>query len=146
MLDQVPSPPQTLPNIAAVLRRALGAALDPEASGFLDMCAEDVVLEFPFAPPGAPTRVEGRAALQAYLAQIGSMIDLKEMTVPTVHASTETGTFVIEFSAAATSRINGRDLTQTYIVVIRTADGRMTHYRDYWNPLVGIAAMEPAND
>ena len=137
--------PQTLPDIATILRHGLGSALDPEATDLIAMCAEDVVFEFPFAPPGAPERIEGRAALEAYLGQIGRMVDLGAMTLPEVHPSTEDGVFVLEFSARATSLANGRDLTQRYIAVIRIAGGRIVHYRDYWNPLVVAAALEKAD-
>jgi ketosteroid isomerase-like protein len=33
--------------------------------GWLDQCADDVVLEIPFAPPGFPHRVEGTTCTRA---------------------------------------------------------------------------------
>jgi uncharacterized protein len=38
-----------------------------DIGALIDLCADDVVFEFPFAPPGRPTRVEGKPALGEYL-------------------------------------------------------------------------------
>lgn len=130
----------TLPDIAAVLRHALGAALAPDAGGLLEMCAEDVVFEFPFTPWDDRARLEGRAALADYLGELGAIVALGEMTVPTVHRSDDGETFTLEFSAAVTSRVNGRALVQRYVALVRARDGRIVHYRDYWDPLVAHAA------
>lgn len=136
---------KSLPDIVAVLRYALGDALSPDATGFLNLCSEDVVLEFPFAPPDTPTHVRVRDDLATYLEHLGDVIQLRWMSFPIVHITNEAGTVIVEFTADAVSRINERHLTQSYIAVIRTSGGRITHYRDYWNPLVGIAAMEAAD-
>ncbi|MGC4848804.1 nuclear transport factor 2 family protein [Micromonospora sp. DT15] len=66
-------------NPAAVFHRGMELLLAKDMAGFIALFAEDAVLELPFAPPGQPRRVVGRA------------------------------------------------------------DGRLVHYRDYWDP---IAAQE----
>jgi uncharacterized protein len=42
-----------------ILRRSLDTFLAKDMKGWTDLCAEDVVAEFPFAPPGSPARSEG---------------------------------------------------------------------------------------
>ncbi|MBM3605557.1 MAG: nuclear transport factor 2 family protein, partial [Alphaproteobacteria bacterium] len=53
-------------NFSDLLRAALGERLAP-ADTMLDMFAEDVIFEFPFAPEGLPKRLDGAAALVAHL-------------------------------------------------------------------------------
>jgi len=38
-----------------------------DLDGYLDLCAEDIEVEFPFAPAGRPERVRGRENLRGYL-------------------------------------------------------------------------------
>ncbi len=35
----------------------------------------------------------------------------------------------------------GKPYLQNYISVIETKDGKIVHYKDYWNPLVVLAAL-----
>ena len=134
--------PGTLPDFTAVLRHALGDALDPDAGDLMAMCAPDVVFEFPFAPSGMPKRVEGQEALANYLTGLGEMLTLDRMTVPIVYPVREDGVFVLEFGSEATSRINGRTLKPRYIAVVRLEGGKIALYRDYWDPTLVAQATE----
>ena len=134
--------PGTLPTFDAILRYALGDALDPDADNLMTMCAPDVVFEFPFAPPAMPKRVEGRDALAEYLTGLGEMLTLDLMTVPTVYPVREDGVFVLEFGSEATSQINGRTLKPRYIAVVRLEGGKIALYRDYWDPTLVAQATE----
>ena len=138
--------PGTLPSFNAVLRHALGDALDPDAGDLMAMCAPGVVFEFPFAPPGMPKRVEGRDALADYLTGLGEMLTLDRMTVPVVYPVREDGVFVLEFGSEATSRINGRTLKPRYIAVVRVEGGKIVLYRDYWDPTLVSQATEAGGE
>jgi ketosteroid isomerase-like protein len=65
-----------IPSFSAMLRGALGDALAPDATNFVDMFAETGVMEFPFAPADGVTRLEGKPALIDYLAGLGTMVDI----------------------------------------------------------------------
>lgn len=126
----------TIPAFSAMLKTALSAQLAPNAASFVDMFDERGVMEFPFAPEGGVRRIEGRAALIAYLADLGALVGIANVSVPTVHRTTDSGTVILEFESAGTSIATGRAYRQTYISVIKLVAGRIVHYRDYWNPLV----------
>lgn len=123
-----------LPSFSAMLRGALGDALAPDAATFVDMFAEAGVMEFPYAPADGVARLEGRTALIDYLAGLGTMIDIVSVGTPTVHRSVDPDTFILEFTGTARGVVSGKSYEQTYISVIRVSDGRIVHYRDYWNP------------
>ena len=123
-----------LPSFSAMLRGALGDALAPDAATFVDMFAEAGVMEFPYAPADGVARLEGRTALIDYLAGLGTMIDIVSVGTPTVHRSVDAETFILEFTGTGRGVSSGKAYEQTYISVIRVSNGRIVHYRDYWNP------------
>ena len=125
-----------IPSFSEMLRGALGDALAPEAVDFVDMFAETGVMEFPFAAPGGVTRIEGRPALIEYLAGLGTMIDIISMGKPVVHRTAGDDTVILEFTGEARGVASGKTYEQRYISVIKLSNGRIVHYRDYWNPLV----------
>ncbi|HEY2753055.1 MAG TPA: hypothetical protein VGI62_17030, partial [Phenylobacterium sp.] len=63
--------PDTKPTVIDMLMGALGDRIDPAATNFVEMISDNFVMEFPFARPGMPTRVEGRAAVLAHLVKVG---------------------------------------------------------------------------
>ena len=128
-------------SFSAMLRAALGDLLAPGADSFAEMMASDAVMEFPFAPAGSVTRVEGRAALERYLSGFGEILRIDRMTGPTVHRGREAGVVILEFGCVGSGVQTGAPYNQTYISVITMRDGRIAHYRDYWNPLVVLAAV-----
>lgn len=122
------------PAFSAALREALGERLASGATTFLDMVSDDVVMEFPYAPPGAPARVAGRGALGAYLDAVAGMVSVDAMRVERVHAAEPPGAVVVELTGSGRSRA-GAPYEQRYVSVIDLRDGRIERYRDYWNPL-----------
>jgi uncharacterized protein len=125
-------------NFSDLLRAALGDRLAP-ADSLLDMFADDVEFEFPYAPDGLPKRLHGRGALAAHLKRIGPLLSFGQMELGAVHAA---GKMVIfEFSCNGQGVGTGAPYNQVYISVVTLRDGRIAHYRDYWNPLVVLAAL-----
>ncbi|TYC52976.1 hypothetical protein FMN50_15435 [Rhodobacterales bacterium] len=48
---------------------------------------------------------------------------------------------VFEFSCQGQGIETGKPYDQDYISVVTLRDGRVCHYRDYWNPLVALHAL-----
>jgi uncharacterized protein len=121
-----------------LLRAALGNRLAPSDS-LLGMFAEDIIFEFPYAPEGLPKRLDGVAALDAHLQKLGPLIDFGAMVLESVYASG--ATIVFEFSCTGRGVRTGAPYDQDYISVVTLRDGRITRYRDYWNPSVVLTAL-----
>jgi len=49
-----------------LLRRSLGTFLAKDMKGWTDLCDENVVAEFPFAPEGSPARLGGSAKMTGF--------------------------------------------------------------------------------
>ncbi|MDM0022414.1 nuclear transport factor 2 family protein [Variovorax saccharolyticus] len=105
--------------------------------------APDAVLEFPYAPPGVPMKVTGRDALVAHMSNFPKIFDV-EFVDMTFHETVDPSLVVVEFRSKGTARPTGKPYEQTCISVVRTdSDSYITHYLDYWNPLVAIEALTP---
>lgn len=131
-------------SFSTMLRKALGDRVDADASTFVDMLAEDGVMEFPYATPGFATRLEGRTAIAEHLAGVPGLIAFDRIGEPDVHFSNDPDVVIIEFEGFGRGVETGEPYDQRYISVIRTHGGRITHYRDYWNPLVVLRATKGA--
>jgi len=132
---------ETKPNIATVMKDALGDRIDPAAESFVDMMAEDFVMEFPFARPGMQTRIEGRTAVLAYLMTVGQGVSVDSVSNVVVHDTTDPDVVILEFDGHGRAVKTGEPYEQRYISVIRTRGGRIVHYKDYWNPIQGLKAQ-----
>ena len=63
------------------------------------------------------------------------------MTAPVVHHSRDGGVVVMEFEGTGRGARTGRAYHQRYISVFTVRGGRITVYRDYWNPLVVLRSV-----
>ena len=131
-------------SFSTMLRKTLGDRIDADAGSFLEMMAGDGVMEFPYAPPGFPTRFDGRAAIARHLARLGDLIAFDRMSEPVVHPTADPNVVIIEFDGFGRGVATGEPYDQSYVSVIRTKAGRIIHYRDYWNPLVVLRAARGA--
>lgn len=131
-------------SFSAMLRKALGDRIDRGASSFIDMMAEHAVMEFPYALPGLPVRLDGREALARHLERAAGLIAFDRMGAPTVHPSTDQDLVIIEFFGFGHGMETGEPYDQRYISVVRTENGRIIHYRDYWNPIAVLRATKGA--
>ena len=118
-----------------LIPRALQLLLDKDMTGFAGLWAADGVMEFPFAPPGYPARLEGRAAIEDYLRDYPKMLDIQGFPTQVVHQSTNPDVAVVEFDAEGVVVATGKPYRFSYIAVITVRDGEIMSYRDYWNPL-----------
>jgi uncharacterized protein len=105
---------------------------------FADLFAADGVLEYPFAPPGMPNRLEGREAIRDYHSALAaggrSTLHMDEVNL-VAHQTTDPGIVVVEISHHGTSDILGGPYESLALGVIRVYDGEIVSYRDYMDPV-----------
>ncbi|WP_214106146.1 nuclear transport factor 2 family protein [Acrocarpospora catenulata] len=128
---------------AEIFSSALGSLRNGDVAGWVDLCAEDVVFEFPYAPAGRPRRLEGKEAVASYLGVLPGSIEVTKEPQVTVHQTVDPDKAVIEMEIEGRVAATGAPYAQSYVVVLTVADGLITRYRDYWNPLV-VLDMEPS--
>jgi uncharacterized protein len=115
--------------------KALTLLLDKDMSGFADLWAADGIMEFPFAPPGWPVRLDGREAVREYLRGYTDVYDIKSVTEQTVHETADPEVIIAEVEVDGALVRTGRPYRRRYISVLTVRDGHIVGYRDYWSPL-----------
>lgn len=131
----------------AVFERLKQSVLDYDMNGQADLYAVDGVLEWPFAPPGLPRRVEGREAIRRLLATLGERAGAagrqsREYDSVVIHETTDPDTIVVELDVRGESA-SGKLFRLSYIQVLTVRDGQIASFRDYWNPLELMALLDP---
>jgi ketosteroid isomerase-like protein len=132
-----------LNNTPAVelLRKSLDTFLAKDMKGWADLCAENVVAEFPFAPDGTPARFEGREALYEYLRNYPSFIDVKTIPNLKIYGTDDANVAIAEWSASGVVIGNGNPYEMSYATFVTFSDGLIVNYREYWNPQAFMKAM-----
>ncbi|GGP54678.1 nuclear transport factor 2 family protein [Streptomyces melanogenes] len=128
---------------AELYHHGLRLLLEKDIPGWIDLWDEEGVMEFPFAPPGWPRRLEGRQAVADYMRDYPDHIDLHGFPEVTIHQTTVPETIVVEMRGVGLLVATDSPFDMTYIAVVTVHDGRITSYRDYWNPL---AVQQPGVD
>jgi len=123
------------------LQQGLDLFLSKDMKAWTDLCAEDVVAEFPFAPEGTPSVLEGRAAFYEYLRGYPETIDVHEIPTTTIYTTGDPDVVVMEWSVAGTVRKTGNPYDMRYATFVTFSGGKIASYREYWNPRVFLAAL-----
>ena len=128
-------------SFPAMLRRVLGSRLRPDAETFTDMFAVDGILEYPFAPPGLSTPIAGRDAIVANFQRIRKLLRIDSVADASEVETSDPDMVVLEFSGRGQGVTTGETYKQRYVSVIRLRDGSIVHYKDYWNPIALLQAV-----
>ena len=127
-------PSATPADVLAQRRRLI---LSGDADGFADLFAPDGVIESPFAPPGAPSRLEGREAIREYSRHVvASPVRLEDFEMVELYQTLDPEVVIVEVRVKATLTTTGRSFVTTSIQIYRIRDGRISLFRDFANPRV----------
>ncbi|MEI5100521.1 nuclear transport factor 2 family protein [Streptomyces sp. PmtG] len=132
------------PGPADVFRHGLALLLRGDLEHWAALFAEDGTMEFPFAPDGYPKRLDGRAAIAAYLRGVGDHIAYDAFPRVEIHETRDPDTLVVEMSAEGRVTATGGPFLMAYVAVATVRDGRFVRYRDYWNPLAAPGSLTEA--
>lgn len=120
----------TLPPWFASAIEALQAG---NIDGWMDIYAPDAVHEFPFAPHGSPRSLEGRDRIAAYMSQLPTRIHFGPLSNVRVRETPDE--LIVEATGHHQSLSDNTPRTLSYVWFITHRDGKVTHIRDYMNPL-----------
>lgn len=107
---------------------------------WVNLFTKDGVLEFPYPPTGTPDYFKGHAALYDYMQHFPETFRLKFVNVR-FHETADPALVIAEFNSEGIAISTGKSYNQTYISVVETRDGKISHYKDFWNPLIGMEAL-----
>lgn len=132
------------PSAGELLRHSLDLFLAKDMKGWSLLCADDVLAEFPFAPEGSPRRLEGRDALYEYLHSYPSVIDVCSLPHIRIYSATDPNIAIAEWSSSGEVLTNGNAYEMSYATFVTFKEGLIINYREYWNPLAFMQAMDGA--
>ncbi|WP_436701824.1 nuclear transport factor 2 family protein [Nocardioides sp. BYT-33-1] len=137
------SPLPTVSPAHAVLLRSIELLAAMDLDGYVDLFAEDAVIEFPYAPAGRPRRLEDPVAVRDYVMAIGAAVRIESFPSLIVHQLTDPHTIVAEVTLHGTAVESGAPYDVQYVWILEERDQRIVRFRDYWNPSQTTAATGP---
>lgn len=109
---------------------------------WLELFTDDAVVEFPYAAGlELPQRLEGREAIRRYFADTPKHFQGLVFTNVRRYRTTAPDVALAEAHGSATIAVTGSGYEQDYVMLVKTRDGRISLYREYWNPLPGLRAF-----
>ena len=106
---------------------------------WVDLLAEDAVVEFPYAS-STPGRLEGKEAIYKYIKDALAQMQGLMFTNVRVYPTTNPNILWAEFHGESVIVPTGRYYQQDYALRLETREGKIVHYREYWNPMSAIKA------
>ena len=111
---------------------------------WIDLWADDGVLEFPFAPPGRRSRYVGKPDILAYMKAVAvrmeGRIKSEGLEYFRVHPMLDPARACVEMGVKGRILESGAPYHQKYISIVETKDGKVSLYTEYWNPIVSMDA------
>jgi uncharacterized protein len=115
------------------------ALIVKDIPAWVDLFTEDAVIEFPYASD-TPRRLEGKKAIYNYMkdvpAQMQNLIFKNVRKYPTSNPNL----LWAEVHGEAVIAATGCHYQQDYVMRLETKEGKIFHYREYWNPISAIEA------
>ena len=124
---------------AELLSLHLKNAGAPRAEQNSEIYADDLVVEFPYAPEGHTRRLEGSEAFLAFFSRISSFAEGFSIGEPTILS--EGDKFVAEYHGSATFKESGLPYEQDYVLVASVRDGKLAVLREHYDPMRVLRAM-----
>jgi uncharacterized protein len=97
------------------------------------LLADDAVVEIPFAPPGRPRRIVGRAEFTAFAQAERAQLPVRfeECRETAVHETADPEVIVVEYELTGTVTTTGHRASAPFIGVLRVRDGQIAAWREY---------------
>jgi uncharacterized protein len=122
-----------------IIDEGLSGLVDGEH--FFDTLAEDAVFEYIVSVPGYPRRIVGREAVAELYRDYGKTIVLHGSDELAVHRDREASVVVLEYAVHGRAVGTGQAYDNHFISVITIKDRKITHWRDYLDPVAVFDAV-----
>jgi ketosteroid isomerase-like protein len=106
------------------------------------LIADDIIWELAYAPSiGHPARLSGRKeAVRHATWFVGAVVNFRFFDLK-IYGLTDVQSAVAEVKAEGLINSTGRMYRQDYVVFLRTADGKITFLREYFDPVRAARAL-----
>jgi ketosteroid isomerase-like protein len=107
---------------------------------WINLWADDAVLEFPFAPKNRPSVYHGKQDILTYMSSTTRSIVVDSVSKLNISPMLDPNKIVIELAINGHLISNGATYNQLYVTFFEFESGKIKYYREYWNPIVSIEA------
>lgn len=122
-------------SIAQVFAAHL-ALIGTDVEAWSKLLAEDAIVEFPYASAlGSPSRLEGKPAIYNHIKNAVAQLQNWIFTDVREYQTLLPNVLFAEFHGEAVFVATGQPYQQDYVVRLETKNGKILHYREYWNPV-----------
>jgi uncharacterized protein len=112
------------------------ALIGADIQAWSDLLAEDAILEFPYAAAlGVPNRFEGKPAIYNYMKTAVEHMQNWVFTNIREYRTSDPNILLAEFHGEAVFTATDHSYQQDYVIRLETKNGKIIHYREYWNPV-----------
>lgn len=112
-----------------------------DIQAWINLFAEDAVVEFPYAAAlNLPARLEGKSAIYNYFTEALAQMQNLIFTHIREYQTLNSNVLFAECHGEADIIATGRHYQQDYVMRLETKDGKIVHYREYWNPILALEA------
>jgi len=108
---------------------------------WIELWADDGVLEFPYAPAGRRRAYRGKADILAYMKHATGRVVADSIEHMRVFPMQDPDIAVVELTTKGRALANDAPYNQSFVFFFEVQDGKMRRHREYWNPLVTIDAI-----
>lgn len=108
---------------------------------WIELWADDGVMEFPYGPAGRRRVYQGKADILAYMKHATGRVTADTVEHMRVSPMLDPGVAVVELSFKGRVLADDAPYNQSLVIFFEVADGKLRRYREYWNPLITIDAM-----
>lgn len=128
--------------LMAAAQKYLSIVKGASVDSWLEIWAEEAIVEFPYAPGSYPKRLEGRKAIYEYFKAVAPVFDMLREGPLVMYPSIDPLVAVFEVSIDFRIKSTGKEYCQDYICVLQLRDdGRIVRYREYWDPVRALEAL-----
>jgi ketosteroid isomerase-like protein len=117
--------------------RIIREGLDGFADGedYFDLLADDVVVEYVITVPGYPRQVAGRQNIIDLYRNYDEYMAVHTADNLRVYQDPKASVVVLEYEVHGESIQTGRPYNNRFASIITVKDGKVTHWRDYLDPI-----------
>lgn len=106
-----------------------------DIAAWFDLFADDAVVEFPYASSlGLFSSLEGIEAIRRYFADTPERFRELSFAGLRRYVTTDPDVVLAEFHGSALIGSTGLRYEQDYIAVLKTREGKIVLYREFWDP------------
>ena len=108
---------------------------------WIDLWADEGVLEFPYGPAGRRRAYRGKADILAYMKHATGRVAADSVEQMRIFPMLDPGMAVVELSIKGRVIASDTPYNQSFVLFFEVEDGKLRRYREYWNPLATLDAM-----